>query len=1624
MLWLFVFFVSGTVNAQSNLNVSVSPDLVLYGGEAVYTITVTNTGPDKGYNLSLYSDFSQNTNQSGSMKRVEFVSADTPPTTDTLSSNGLIEFENIKDLAVNESYTFHLTVKLSNSGADWDVFDQLQQNVEAKVNSMPDGSGSDDSTTINNSTPVMPISMVEKRALQSVGGEQVTGVNDWPYFYEIEVQNNKELATNGVVVEDVLPDGIEYLGVESGHSCADTRDPATGETTVRCTIGTMGADTTEIVKIKVGIRYDYFGTDNGGGNCEYTNNLPNCSSGSLGAPIPDKTIMHNEAHLETSGNTWDDNILQTYTDHVQKEAEVVAAYATIGKRISAGSNFGNGSALTYEITYTTSEYYNVLDESGEDSITIHDKVPDGLTVAGNYTGATPSSVVVNGDGTTDITWAPADLSGAGLSPLAHSSSFLLTFDVTIDDNWNDGAPIVAGDDITNEVDSDGEWDDQVDTNRANDETKSTASAPLRTIVPVISKEVWDGSNWVELRDGLTVGDEAEFRIRFNTVDGASAVVSNIKLGDIRVTDWLPRGMSYIAGSATETYSDVNDFTDGGNPDAEYEVEIGNLKGVEWNLGDIEQGGWWQATFRAKVDDDSYVANDKIVTNIWKMTGSNTAGGTYSDRDTAQVKYILPHLVLSKESTTPVDPLVPGGDVDYNITITNTGLSPARQIVFEDIIDDSLNGSAPTNVAVQGVNSADYSVNYDSGTRKLSIIFNDNVEIGVSDTLQISYTVTIDDNVGAGTRIDNIASVGYNTQASGSTHAGRSTATNTSAWQDNTDDKVRILPLATINKSVTPNEPIEIGDEITYRLDITVPAQQVLWWPSIEDVINQDGLEYVANSTILSDQSGSPVVPATFDGGANEPAVDAVGSDNTKLTWNLSNPIDNRGQSSDYVFQLEYKMLYTGVEDDGTSWEPVTKNLTVNNEAKILWNDLNVANRSTNQDNQDNATIDVTWASISDLVWDDLDADGIQDPGESGISGIQVHLLDDNDQPVNDPRDGQPYVVTTDSNGNYKFDFLNQGNYKVNFDLPNDYLASLKDSGGDDSVDSDIDNNGLTDVISLAKGEDNSTIDAGLYQKTSLGDLVWEDLNADGIQNPGEVGLSGVVVRLLDSSGNPVEDPNNPGTNYEVTTDGNGQYLFENLDPGTYIVEFVKPAEYVISPQNQGGDDSVDSDVNVGTGRSDVSTLVSQENNLTVDAGMYRLASIGDKVWRDDERDGIQADWEPGLEGVLVELLDGSGNPVDDPTNPGNPYTVTTGPDGQYLFENLIPGDYQVRFTPPADHNPTDKDQGGDDDQDSDIDTTTLTTDVITLVSGENNTATDAGFYALYANVFDPPSAIKTVSDSGENEVEWKMVWINDGNMVAINTQILDEVPVGTTYVPGSVLCEARGNSVTTICTYDATENRIRWEGDIDFDTGGTTEEDSLNEVVITYRTTVPEDMKTVENQALAYWDANGDGDFNDDIARGQSPVLTRNPTGGELTVWEREEREEGDGSIGNTIWLDLNGNGKQDKGEPGLENIRVKLLDDKGRVVARTDTNHNGHYIFKNLPKGKYKIVVKKEDVARYIQTYDPDRKMDGKDTVHLRKGQNYTKGDFGYINQEWRLAKTGEDWVSLWKVLLLKMKE
>ncbi|HMB71695.1 MAG TPA: SdrD B-like domain-containing protein [bacterium] len=85
---------------------------------------------------------------------------------------------------------------------------------------------------------------------------------------------------------------------------------------------------------------------------------------------------------------------------------------------------------------------------------------------------------------------------------------------------------------------------------------------------------------------------------------------------------------------------------------------------------------------------------------------------------------------------------------------------------------------------------------------------------------------------------------------------------------------------------------------------------------------------------------------------------------------------------------------------------------------------------------------------------------------------------------------------------------------------------------------------------------------------TIGDRVWNDLDGDGIQDPGEPALAGVTVSLADAAGSPVAS---------TTTDVLGWFAFDGLCAGTYEVTVTAPANFDPSPCDQGGDDNLDSD---------------------------------------------------------------------------------------------------------------------------------------------------------------------------------------------------------------------------------------------------------------------------------------------------------------------------------------------------------------------------------------------------------------------------------------------------------------
>jgi hypothetical protein len=357
------------------------------------------------------------------------------------------------------------------------------------------------------------------------------------------------------------------------------------------------------------------------------------------------------------------------------------------------------------------------------------------------------------------------------------------------------------------------------------------------------------------------------------------------------------------------------------------------------------------------------------------------------------------------------------------------------------------------------------------------------------------------------------------------------------------------------------------------------------------------------------------------------------------------------------------------------------------------------------ENVDVGFVGLTYGSIGDFVWDDLNGDGDQDDGtqsspEPGLEGVQVDLYTADDE----------YVATewTAADGSYNFADVAPGSYYLVFGGRSQYAFSPQGQGGDSALDSDADPaTGQTGDFSLGLGQTRTDLDAGLHLVGgSVGDRVWYDMDGDGLQGPDESGVGELPVRLYTASGTLVA---------ETETDQDGYYAFPTVAPGSYYVQFERPPGSAFTAPGAGPDED-DSDVtDPVAGQTSTFSLSLGEEKNTVDAGVL-FARVGDRVWADVDLDGVQDSGEPGRGGVVVRLLDDQGAVMD---------TTVTDSLGDYSFWSVEPGAYRVQVVAPGGSGFSPADQGGDDTLDSDVDPAGLTP-LFSVTAGAVRTDLDAG----------------------------------------------------------------------------------------------------------------------------------------------------------------------------------------------------------------------------------------------------------------------------------------------------------
>ncbi|MBL4660890.1 MAG: hypothetical protein JKY19_11085, partial [Alcanivoracaceae bacterium] len=280
-------------------------------------------------------------------------------------------------------------------------------------------------------------------------------------------------------------------------------------------------------------------------------------------------------------------------------------------------------------------------------------------------------------------------------------------------------------------------------------------------------------------------------------------------------------------------------------------------------------------------------------------------------------------------------------------------------------------------------------------------------------------------------------------------------------------------------------------------------------------------------------------------------------------------------------------------------------------------------------------------SIGDSVWLDEDGDGIEDIFEPGIANVTVNLFDS----------GNNLIATTitDANGEYLFTNIFAGDYYVDIVSGVPVGLSTAPATSDPSA-----------IFTLTNGEEKRDVDFGYIPSAGtavIGDQVFSDVNNNGQQDPGEIGIAGQTMKLVSDAGvdGIYGTPDDTIVATTVTLD-DGSYLFTGIAAGDYVVTIndttLVAGGYTVTSGAQ----------SPGDNETEPFTVVADQIYTDADFGYFNAAlfSYTDRVWLDANNDAIFAG-EQGIEAVTINLVDGSGKIIA---------TTVTDVNGLFSFTGL------------------------------------------------------------------------------------------------------------------------------------------------------------------------------------------------------------------------------------------------------------------------------------------------------------------------------------------------------------------
>ncbi len=502
------------------------------------------------------------------------------------------------------------------------------------------------------------------------------------------------------------------------------------------------------------------------------------------------------------------------------------------------------------------------------------------------------------------------------------------------------------------------------------------------------------------------------------------------------------------------------------------------------------------------------------------------------------------------------------------------------------------------------------------------------------------------------------------------------------------------------------------------------------------------------------------------------------------------------------------------------------------------------------------------STLSGSFFHDVNDNGLWDKEELGMMGAEVRLMSE---------DGEIDLTQSPAeDGSYFFDGVMPGKYTLSYLLPEHTEMSQTVPEGNT-----VAHDGLitsTAPFTIEMGKEHTMPLAGAVTLGSFVGGVFNDPNANGLCDVDEAMLGGAVLTAVSASGN----------EYTAEADENGAFALAGLRPDEYTLTITLPEGYIFS-HGLDADELALGAVNSDTFACPWQVLINRTEKAI---GAVKPASIAGEIWMDENKDGVQGESEWIMENVLLTLIDES---------TGLEAAQTVSGENGFLFENVRPGTYTVKFTLPEQSTP----------------------------------AADAASTFR----FDGAAMVHTCVKAAQGEA-----------VSGLSTGL-----VSTTSIGGTAWLDENGQRSPVSGVEITLWQNGAYAASTVTDENGQYRFDGLWPDSYTLSASVPEGIIFVRPGDPNY--ASGDS-FIASTELGMSDSFQLLMAQHQLS---RDVLYIKAAKVGDVAWLDENHNGLQDGSEPFLSGVTVRLAQN-GETIYETATDEYGYYLFGDVYPGEYTL--------------------------------------------------------------------